>query len=160
VVFIVCDTGEHYLTKFHSDEWLKEKLLLEPQRVTARLIIDTKNADSPRQLLSVAPAATIGEALKYMDDNRVTQLPVLEDGQSVGSLKESRAMAALLQNRDLMDSPVSEIMDKSFPVVDVDISLEKIVSKLRNSPAVLVEDFKRITGIITRADVLDFPTSR
>ena len=31
VVFIVCDTGEHYLTKHHSDEWLKEKRLLEPQ---------------------------------------------------------------------------------------------------------------------------------
>src|SRR5205085_12522694 len=33
VVFIVCDTGEHYLTKHHSDEWLKEKRLLEPQRI-------------------------------------------------------------------------------------------------------------------------------
>ena len=24
IVFIVCDTGEHYLSKFHSDEWMKE----------------------------------------------------------------------------------------------------------------------------------------
>src|SRR5687767_4692429 len=31
VVFIICDTGEHYLTKHHSDEWMKEKRLLEPQ---------------------------------------------------------------------------------------------------------------------------------
>lgn len=160
VVFIVCDTGEHYLTKFHSDEWMKEKLLLEPQKVTARLVTETKNASSPGELLFISPTTTVGEALKYMDENRVTQLPVLEDGQSVGSLKESRAMAALLQNRDLMESPVSEIMEKSFPIVDVDTSLEKIVSKLRTSPAVLVEDFKRITGIITRADVLDFPTGR
>ncbi len=160
VVFIVCDTGEHYLTKFHSDEWLKEKLLLEPQRVTARLIVETKNADSPRELLSVTPAATIGEALKYMDDNRVTQLPVLEDGTTVGSLKESRVLAKLLQNRDLMESPVSDVMEQSFPVVDVDTNLDKIIPMLQHSPAVLVEDFKRITGIITRADVLDFPASR
>jgi cystathionine beta-synthase len=160
VVFIVCDTGEHYLTKFHSDEWLKEKLLLEPQRVTARLIVETKNAASPRELLSVMPTATIGEALKYMDDNRVTQLPVLEDGKSVGSLKESRVLAKLLQNRELMESPVSDVMEQSFPVVDVDTNLDKIIPMLQNSPAVLVEDFKRITGIITRADVLDCPTSR
>ena len=45
VVFIVCDTGEHYLSKFHSDEWMKEKLLLEPQRITAGLIAETKNSD-------------------------------------------------------------------------------------------------------------------
>jgi cystathionine beta-synthase len=160
VVFIVCDTGEHYLTKFHSDEWMKEKLLLEPQKVTARLVTETKNAASPKELLFVGPGATIGEALKYMDENRVTQLPVLEEGKSVGSLKESRVLAKLLQNRDLMESPVSEVMEKSFPVVDVDTNLDKIVPKLQNSPAVLVEDFNRIVGIITRADVLDFPTSR
>jgi cystathionine beta-synthase len=160
VVFIVCDTGEHYLTKFHSDEWMKEKLLLEPQRVTARLVAETKNAASPGELLFVAPDTTVGEALKYMADNSVTQLPVLDDGRSVGSLKESRVLAKLLENRDLMESPVSEIMEKSFPVVDVDTNLNKIVPMLHKSPAVLVEDFKRITGIITRADVLDFPTSR
>jgi cystathionine beta-synthase len=160
IVFIVCDTGEHYLTKFHSDEWMKEKLLLEPQKVTARLVAETKNSSSPREVLFVAPDATVGEALKYMDDNRVTQLPVLEDGRSVGSLKESRVLAKLLENRDLLESPVSGIMEKSFPVVDVDTNLNKIVPMLHKSPAVLVEDFKRITGIITRADVLDFPTSR
>lgn len=48
VVFIVCDTGEHYLTKFHSDEWMKEKLLLEPQKITAGLIAETKNL-APRR---------------------------------------------------------------------------------------------------------------
>jgi cystathionine beta-synthase len=93
-----------------------------------------------------------------MDENSVTQLPVLDDGRSVGSLKESRVLAKLLENRDLMESPVKEIMEKSFPVVDVDTNLNKIVPMLHKSPAVLVEDFKRITGIITRADVLDFPT--
>src|ERR1700716_2486109 len=30
IVFIVCDTGEHYLTKSHSDKWMKKKRLLEP----------------------------------------------------------------------------------------------------------------------------------
>ena len=43
IVFIVCDTGEHYLTKFHSDEWMKEKRLLEPQKITAGLISETKS---------------------------------------------------------------------------------------------------------------------
>ena len=26
IVFIVCDTGEHYLSKHHSDEWMKENV--------------------------------------------------------------------------------------------------------------------------------------
>jgi cystathionine beta-synthase len=155
VVFIVCDTGEHYLTKFHSDEWMKEKLLLEPQRITAGLIAGTKNPDAPREVLSVAPTQTVAEAIAKMNENGVTQLPVLEENRSVGSLRESRVLAKVLGNGELFNAPVSQVMDESFPVVDIDTSIEEIRPKLQESPAVLIEDFKRITGIITRSDVLD-----
>jgi len=155
VVFIVCDTGEHYLTKFHSDEWMKEKLLLEPQRISAGLIIETKNSGSPAQLVFVSPTDTVSEALEKMNSSGVTQLPVLEEHHSVGSLRESRVLTKLLQNRDLLESPVSEVMDESFPVMEVDANLADIKKKLQKAPAVLIEDFKRITGIITRSDVLE-----
>jgi cystathionine beta-synthase len=155
VVFIVCDTGEHYLSKFHSDEWMKEKLLLEPQRITAGLIAETKNGAGPTELIFVGPDEIVKDALAKMDENGVTQIPVLEANRSVGSLRESNVLGKLLTNRELLDAKVSEVMDKSFPVVEVDANLEDIKSKLQKSPAVLIEDFKRITGIITRSDVLD-----
>src|SRR5215813_15196874 len=53
IVFVVCDTGEHYLTKFHSDEWMKEKRLLEPQKITAGLIAETKGEKAPAELIAV-----------------------------------------------------------------------------------------------------------
>jgi cystathionine beta-synthase len=155
VVFIVCDTGEHYLTKFHSDEWMKEKLLLEPQRITAGLIVETKNGGAPKELIFVAPEETVGQAITRMSENGVTQLPVIDDFRSVGSIRESRVLAKLLDNRDLLNAKVSEVMDESFPVIEMDTSISEIKSKLHRSPAVLIEDFKRITGIITRSDVLD-----
>lgn len=155
VVFIVCDTGEHYLTKFHSDEWMKEKLLLEPQRITAGLIVETKNGAVPRELIFVAPEETVGQAVTRMSENGVTQIPVIDGHRSVGSLRESRVLAKLLDNRDLLNAKVSEVMDESFPVIEMDTSVSEIKAKLQRSPAVLIEDFKRITGIITRSDVLD-----
>ena len=155
IVFIVCDTGEHYLSKFHSDEWMKEKLLLEPQRITASLIVETKNGGAPAELIFVAPSDTVGHALEKMSESGITQIPVIEDHRSVGSLRESRVLTKLLQNRDLMESPVSDVMDESFPVLEVDTNLNEIKKRLQKSPAVLIEDFKRITGIITRSDVLE-----
>ena len=157
VVFIVCDTGEHYLTKHHSDEWLKEKLLLEPQRFTAGLLVQTKNLGSLRKLLYVEPTHTVAEAFKVMEENTITQIPVLEEGRSVGSLRESRVLAKLLENRDLMHAPVSEIMEASFPVVEESVSLNEVSQALMTAPAILVEEYKRIIGIITRTDVLDVP---
>ena len=155
IVFIVCDTGEHYLSKFHSDEWMKEKLLLEPQRITAGLIAETKNGSSPAELIFVTPEETVESALARMSENSVTQLPVLDGHTAVGSVSENALLQKLLADRELMTAKVSDLMDKSFPVVDVDTSLADIKQKLQRSPAVLIEDFKRITAIITRSDVLD-----
>src|SRR6185295_2043848 len=74
VVFIICDTGEHYLTKHHSDEWLKSKRLLEPQRMTAGLISGTKAVNAPQSLVSVAPPDKLSEALAKMNDLGLTQI--------------------------------------------------------------------------------------
>lgn len=155
VVFIVCDTGEHYLTKHHSDEWLKEKRLLEPQKITAGLISGTKKPQAPKTLVSVAPSDIVGGALEKMDDLGVTQIPVLEEGRAVGSLRENRVLAKVVRNRELLSSPVSEVMEASFPIVDVDASSSEVTRRLQTSQAVLVEEYGRIVGIITRHDVLD-----
>ena len=155
VVFIVCDTGEHYLTKHHSDEWLKEKRLLEPQRITAGLISGTKKAQAPKSLISVRPTDTVAVALEKMDELGLTQIPVVEEGKAVGALRENRVLAKVVRDRDLLTTPVSEVMESSFPTVDVDASSNEVTKRLQTSPAVLVEEYGRIVGIITRHDVLD-----
>jgi cystathionine beta-synthase len=155
VVFIVCDTGEHYLTKFHSDEWMKEKRLLEPQKMSAGLIAGTKNAQAPKQLVFVSPQTRVADALAKMDEMGLTHVPVIEEGKPVGSLRENRLLAKVLANRELLEAPVTEVMGASFPVLDVDTSADEVSRHLQKSPAVLVEEYGRITGIITRHDMLD-----
>ncbi len=155
VVFVVCDTGEHYLSKFHSDEWMKEKRLLEPQKITAGLINETKSKSAPGELITVAPDDLVAAALAKMNEMGLTQIPVLEDGKSVGSLRENHLLSKVFNDRDLLEATVSKVMDKSFPTVDIDDDINQVSRKLRTSPAVLIEEYGRITGIITRHDVLD-----
>jgi len=155
VVFIVCDTGEHYLSKHHSDEWMKEKRLLEPQKINAGLISGTKGPHAPPSLVWAAPAGKVADALARMNEMGLTQIPVLDEGRAVGSLRENRVLAKVVRNRELLDSPVSEVMEASFPTVDVDASSNEVTRRLQTSPAVLVEEYGRIVGIITRHDVLD-----
>jgi len=160
IVFIVCDTGEHYLTKFHSDEWMKEKRLLEPQKITAGLISETKKSHAPKTLVWAAPDEKVGDVLAKMDEQGLTQLPVLEDGRAVGSIRESRVLAKVVRNHELLESKVSDVMEASFPAVDVDANTTEITRRLQTSPAILVEEYGRIVGIITRHDVLDMNARR
>jgi cystathionine beta-synthase len=90
-----------------------------------------------------------------MNEYGVTLIPVIENNQSIGSLRESRVLTKLLENRDLLEAKVSDVMDESFPIVEMDASFNEIKAHLQKSPAVLIEDFKRITGIITRTDMFD-----
>ncbi len=159
IVFIVCDTGEHYLTKHHSDEWMKEKRLLEPQKITAGLINETKGERAPRNLVWVSPADKVGDVLAKMNEMGLTQIPVLEDGRPVGSMRENRVLAKVVRNHELLDSPVSEVMEASFPILDVDSSSNEVTRRLQTSSAVLLEEYGRIIGIITRHDVLDLKLS-
>jgi cystathionine beta-synthase len=154
VVFIVCDTGERYLSKFLSDEWMKEKRLLVPEKMTIGLLNQTKQNEETPHLISVSPNHVVGDALQMMNQYGLSQLPVLEDGKSVGSLREGKMMSKLLKNRDLVKSSVSEVMEKGFPVVDEAVSIEQAAKHLKDSPAILVEEYGRIIGIVTRYDVL------
>jgi cystathionine beta-synthase len=90
-----------------------------------------------------------------MNTHGLSQLPVLADGNSVGSLREGRLMAKLLSNRELLQEPVGEVMDVPFPVVNEGVEIERATKYLKNSPAILIEEYGRIVGIVTRYDVLD-----
>jgi cystathionine beta-synthase len=158
VVFIVCDTGERYLSKFHSDEWMKEKRMLGVERMTLGLINQLKGDGAMLKLVYVSPTQKVDDALRLMNEHGFSQLPVIEEGKSVGSIREGTLMSKLLENRELIASPVSEVMDKGLPVLAEDLELESAVKHLKHSPAVLVEEYGRIVGIITRHDVIDVQT--
>jgi predicted transcriptional regulator len=64
-------------------------------------------------------------------------------------------LAKVVRDRHLLEANVSEVMEASFPTVDVDASAQAVTKRLQSSPAVLVEEYGRIVGIITRHDVLD-----
>jgi len=155
VVFIVCDTGERYLSKFLSDEWMKEKRLLGEERMTLGLLNELKmHAGRPR-LVSVTPETTVGDALDLMNSHGLSQAPVLDGGKSVGSVRDNRVMSQLLDNRELLQSSVTQVMDAPFPVVNENVEVARAKQYLKDSPAVLVEEYGRIVGIVTRHDVID-----
>lgn len=154
VVTILCDTGERYLSKVFSDEWLRENQILEPERRTVAELVDAKDHGAPA-LVHVAPAATVRQALNLMSTYNVSQLPVLDGTDTVGAVSEPGLMARAIEDAGALDRPVQDVMDGPFPVVDADWPLERLSALLsRETPAVLVRRGGAITAIVTRYDLL------
>ncbi len=54
VVTFLCDTGERYLSKLYSDEWMRENQLLDADRASVATVLDTKLGEAP-SIVSTAP---------------------------------------------------------------------------------------------------------
>jgi cystathionine beta-synthase len=157
MVVIICDTGERYLTKHHSDEWLQEKGFLESEKITLQVVLDLKNRkNGAPALIAASPEMTVREALALMNGEGFSQLPVIESNRPVGSLRDNRVMAAVLEDRDLMDKPVREIMEPSFPVVDHFSEVSSAIRLLKEARAILIEEYGMINGILTRHDLVEY----
>lgn len=154
VVAILCDTGERYLSKLYSDEWMRENQMLDSKQVTAGFLLDAKDGSAP-PLVTVAPTQTVRQALNLMVTYDVSQLPILDASHCVGSLSESALQAVALAQPSVLERPVREVMEVAYPEVRADALLDGFLDKLtRQSPAVLVRDDEGIIGIVTRYDVL------
>jgi cystathionine beta-synthase len=154
VVTILCDTGERYLSKLFNDEWMQENQMLEAPRITAEQLLQRRPAGAPA-LVSVAPAAAVRQALNLMSTWGVSQIPVLEEGQSVGGLIEGTLMTRALTQPALLDRPVREVMESPFPEVDANTPSDRVgVMLTRESPAALVRKDGKLIGIVSRYDVL------
>ena len=154
VVTILCDTGERYLSKLYDDNWMRENQLLAREPVTAAALLGDRPQGLP-PLVSVGPAGTVRQAVNLMNTWHISEIPVLDGQDCIGSLGENGLMARTLENGTLLESPVSEVMGAPYPVVDAMLPLERLTTLLsRESPAVLVRRGGKLVGIVTRYDVL------
>jgi cystathionine beta-synthase len=154
VVTVLCDTGERYLSKFFNDEWLQENEMLETERATATTVLSGKPEGAPA-LITLAPTATARQALNLMSTYDISQLPVVEAGDCVGSVSEATLAARALGDGSVLERPLREVMEPPYPVVDEGTLLESLTGLLaRQATAALVRRDGELAGIITRFDIL------
>ena len=160
LVVLLPDGGLRYLSKAHNEEWLKEQGYLEEPLAPLMTILQGKPGPLAR-VVTVDVAARVREAVDIMAQYGISQLPVVDTGIMVGSLREEVLMKALLEDPKLYDDQVGKVMEKPFPVVEPGADLDAVYRLLlHGNPAVVVGAEHRIEGIITRSDVLQFLAGR
>jgi cystathionine beta-synthase len=95
-----------------------------------------------------------------MREHDISQVPVIEGGEVVGSISEARILDILVSNAAARGKPVVEYMEKPFPVVADDASLNEVAQRMhREISAVLVKQ-KDGFDIITKSDLIFFLTRK
>lgn len=156
IVFIVCDTGERYLSKVHNIEWLKINRMLESEIKILRDISYAKKARGIEDITSVKPDAAVRDVVKLINEKSFSHIPVLEGRRAIGCITENRLMKKLLDNPELTNSTAEEVMGECCPTLDAKTEFSEVKNVLKDNAAILVSDFGLITDIITRYDLIHF----
>jgi len=150
VVVIIHDHGSRYVGKIYNDDWMRERGFLESE-LKAKDIISRKVT---KDFISISPDATIHEVLNMMKNYDISQLPVKEKEEWVGSIGEQQVISALSED-NRQNILVRDIMGPSLPIVGEEITvtqLSKIIS--RQTPAVLIKKTAGDFQIISQYDLI------
>jgi cystathionine beta-synthase len=152
VVVLFHDHGSRYIGKIFNDDWMRERGFLDEGNKTAGDLV-SKHADHP--LVFVYAEELVSHAVAKMRKFNISQIPVMKDNAFVGSLDDVHTYQSLVDNPHLIDTPISGIMQKAFPVVKENTTIEE-VSKLINkeTAAVLVELMSGKFHIVSRQDII------
>ncbi len=155
VVVILPDSGDRYLSKFYSDDWMREQGFLNVA-ATARDLLARKTG-APA-LVSVEPTTGVRAALKLLHKHGISQIPILSGTKNVGRVEEDDLLRRGLTDETVLDRSVRQIPSKPLPEVSADAPVAELLRNLREERTVLVRDplTGAVIGVLTRHDLVGY----
>ena len=157
VVALLPDTGMRYLSKVYNDEWMRERGYVDAAvQMTAAEVVKAKHAaGKARELVIARPYQTVFHALKSMQDQDISQIPVFEENTPIGTIYEDQILNLALQGKDLRKLVVREVMSNPLPQVPGTAPVERVTHILSHeNPAVFVDLGNSHFEILTKYDLM------
>jgi predicted transcriptional regulator len=140
---------------------------VDPRVSTLRKILEVLNDDSfnkislssimHKPVIVVNIDETIGKATEIMWKYGISQIPIINNGGIVGSLREESILKKFKEekSKDVSNLPISCLLEESFPIVSIETNYDEVSRLLSNgNPAVLVSEHGSMVGIITKIDLI------
>lgn len=159
VVVLLPDSGDRYLSKFYSDEWMRENRFLDEGATAGDLV---RGKDVAPALVAVEPTTLVRDALDLLQRHSISQLPVLAGKENVGSVVEEEILRAVLSDQTVVERTVTAVMGPTFPEVREDEPIGDVLRRLKEIRALLVRDSTsgQVLGLLTRHDLLTYLSER
>jgi len=127
---------------------------LENERISR--IRSKKHAEDimTKNIISIKSKSTVKEAVELMTKHDISQIPILDSNQNIGSITSKKIQKHITDNPEILKIEIKEIKELPFPEVEKNWIAKDISNLLIKYPALLVRENKKFIGIITDADFL------
>ena len=151
VVLIFHDHGSRYVGKIYNDEWMLERGFLD-----VKTFKDLISGRGSQKTMTVLPTQKVKDAIAIMKKFDIENVPVMdESSNNLGAISETGLFNKILENGDLKEMPISEVMEKPYPEVSFDTSVDRLSKFItKENGAVLSKDESGLFHIVTKYDII------
>ncbi|HVP67993.1 MAG TPA: cystathionine beta-synthase [Anaeromyxobacteraceae bacterium] len=154
VCTLVCDSGNKYLSRMFSDDWMADQGLVDRVRAgDLRDLVARRHAD--RAVVTVRPSDNLLVAYSRMRVHDVSQLPVLEGDRLVGIVAESDLLHAAVDGAARLQAQVRDVMVTRLHTVTPSASIEEVVAMIDDGLVPIVVEGETFVGLVTPIDLVN-----
>lgn len=160
VVVILPDSGSRYISKFYSDEWMKDNGFLDTSdRLGTLRDLLQKRA---QELITAAADDTASDVAKRMKQYGISQLPVIdrESKMTVGMLHEVDLLDALLSGRVKYNDGITALVQPLQGRVTLDTPVGKLREIFSAGHVAVVMQGERALAVVTKIDLIEYLGSK
>ncbi|MGZ3447395.1 MAG: pyridoxal-phosphate dependent enzyme, partial [Myxococcaceae bacterium] len=153
IVVVLPDTGMSYISKFHSDEWMRDNGFLEEKGAgTVRDLLGGKRA-----VITARKGQRVDQVVEAMRQHGISQMPVLsDDGRPVGMIHEYDLLNSLVTNKVKFADTIDSITAPLQGVVSPETSLNRLREVFNQDKVAVVKDGEKIVAIVTKIDLIEY----
>lgn len=157
VVVLAPDSGNRYLSKIFSDDWMRQNGFLDTGFDTAR-VADVLAAKGGREILSLPETAGVRDAVALMRRHDVSQLPVRNGDAFTGVVTEASLLEGMLAGgASRGDDPIRPyVQTDAIATLEASSPLEELALLFARGRISVVTEGGRATGLLTPIDLLDY----
>ena len=157
MVVLLPDNGRGYLSKVFNDEWMRANGFLGEGGRSATVGQVLRAKASVPTMITVAPTDAVKRAVELMREFQISQIPVMDKSELVGSVNEVAVMQLIYDRADIVHSEVREVMGQPFPVLAEDAEVEQAYKALSlGHSAVVVSSAGKPVGVLTKMDIITY----
>lgn len=159
VVVILPDSGDRYVSKLYSDEWMRVNGFLDEEEAESTVMDLVNKKDM--HLVTVEKDAPLARVVEVLKEHDISQAPVMDGSECVGIVSESFILSHILGDPRRIYDPVIKVASTRVMTVDGDTALSRVTDAMLAGEVVLVRSGRQpepgsLVGIVTKIDLIDF----
>jgi len=158
IVVPLPDTGRAYISKFFSDEWMRDNgFPVESGDSVAGATVADILGRRRGGVIHARRTDKVEAVVKLMRSNDISQMPVVDDeGRTVGMIHEYDLLNFLIEGKHRLTEMVEPLVQPLQGVVSLDTPIARLRAIFNDDNVAVVKEGEKVTGILTKIDLIEF----